>query len=191
MLSKKADGNWTGQIVGVIFFNGTPPPQSERMFDVMLTNWPSARWLEETKVSHNATNTTLAEVALVRKTLAWITGIILLIATLLGVRLSNNSLALYSSFVFTKIIFLQSNFQDSVSNKVLINHLLSALVPPSKRLRPQTLVLFIFLTCWKRSKIDQVFASKMRVAYYLEREGAERTNPAVVTSSLHVTVICT
>jgi hypothetical protein len=48
--------------------------------------------LEETKTPSNGT---IAEVALVRMTLAWITGIVLIIATLLGVRLSNNKNLLF------------------------------------------------------------------------------------------------
>lgn len=52
------------------------------MLNVMYTSRPSARWLAETKTS---LNTTIVEVLLVRRTLAWITGIILLISTLLGV----------------------------------------------------------------------------------------------------------
>ena len=79
--------NWAGQIAGVIFFNTAPASESETMLDIMLTSRPSERWLEETKTPSIGT---IAEVALVRLTLAWITGIVLIIATLLGVRLSNN-----------------------------------------------------------------------------------------------------
>lgn len=53
------------------------------MLNVVVTSRPSPRLLEETKVPANLT--TIAEVILVRRTLAWITGIILLIATFLGV----------------------------------------------------------------------------------------------------------
>ncbi|MBA0555447.1 hypothetical protein Golob_025625 [Gossypium lobatum] len=49
--------------------------------NMMYTSRPSLRWLEETKSS---LNTTLAAQMLVRRTLAWITGVVLLIATLLG-----------------------------------------------------------------------------------------------------------
>jgi hypothetical protein len=83
----KTNDNWAGQIAGVIFFNTAPASESETVLDVVLTSQPSARWLEETKTPSNGT---IAEVALVRMTLAWITGIVLIIATLLGVRLSNN-----------------------------------------------------------------------------------------------------
>lgn len=74
---------WAGQIVGVIFFNGAPSQDSETVLNLMFTSQPSPRWLAESK--SNATMA--AEVVLVRRTLAWLTGIILLIATLLGVRL--------------------------------------------------------------------------------------------------------
>ncbi|KAG5249751.1 TYPE MEMBRANE family protein [Salix suchowensis] len=85
MLSKIFDSlqaAYKGQIVGVILFNTAPAPESETMLNVMLTSRPDGRWLEETKVP---TPVTFAAVALVRITLAWITGIILIIATLLGV----------------------------------------------------------------------------------------------------------
>lgn len=86
LLTIPIDVDWAGQIVGVVLFNARPAPESETALNVMLASRPSARWLEETKAP---TNTTMKEVALVRKTLAWLTGIILIIATLLGVRLSN------------------------------------------------------------------------------------------------------
>lgn len=73
-----------GQIVGVIFCYGTEAsPESGKMMDVVFAPQRSVRWLEETKASDEAT----LNVLLVRRTLAWITGIILVIATLLGVRL--------------------------------------------------------------------------------------------------------
>ncbi|XP_028080628.1 uncharacterized protein LOC114282184 isoform X1 [Camellia sinensis] len=74
---------YRGQIVGVILCNGTPLPESETVLNVMITSRPSARWLEETTGPSNST--TIAEIVLVRWTLAWITGIILVIATLLGI----------------------------------------------------------------------------------------------------------
>ncbi|XVF38033.1 hypothetical protein REPUB_Repub20aG0062900 [Reevesia pubescens] len=73
---------YEGQIVGVILFNGVPQPESKALMNVMVTSRPSPRWLAETKSS---LNTTLAAQVLVRRTLAWITGVVLLIATLLGV----------------------------------------------------------------------------------------------------------
>ncbi|CAL5416660.1 unnamed protein product [Camellia sinensis] len=74
---------YKGQIVGVILCNGTPLPESETLLNVMITSRPTARWLEETTGPPNST--TIAEIVLVRWTLAWITGIILVIATLLGI----------------------------------------------------------------------------------------------------------
>lgn len=73
--------NMAGQIVGVIFFYGTPATESSKLLNVMFTSQPSARLLVEAEGSH------VPEVLLVRQTLAWLTGIILLISTLLGVRL--------------------------------------------------------------------------------------------------------
>ncbi|RVW23116.1 hypothetical protein CK203_107485 [Vitis vinifera] len=75
---------YKGQIVGVISFTGTPP-SSEKMLNVMFTSQPSARWLAETEDSPDLT--AIMKIALVRKTLAWITGIILVASTLLGVSL--------------------------------------------------------------------------------------------------------
>ncbi|GMI96124.1 putative type 1 membrane protein [Hibiscus trionum] len=73
---------YEGQIVGVIVFNEASHPESKTLMNVITTSRPSPRWLEETK---SPTNTTLAAQVLVRRTLAWVTGIVLLIATLLGV----------------------------------------------------------------------------------------------------------
>ena len=72
---------YKGQIVGIIYCQ-TATQASGKKFDVLFTppQYHRTRWLEEV----NALNTTIAEVALVRKTLAWITGIILLVSTLLG-----------------------------------------------------------------------------------------------------------
>ncbi|CAI9780491.1 unnamed protein product [Fraxinus pennsylvanica] len=74
---------YKGQIVGFIIYGETITPESENMINVVVTSRPSPRLLEETKVLFNLT--TIAGVILVRRTLAWITGIILLIATFLGV----------------------------------------------------------------------------------------------------------
>lgn len=74
----------TGQIVGVIFFHGTPPTELGKLLNVMYTSQPSARWLVETEGSHSEFD---PQVVLVRWTLAWLTGIILLISTFIGVRL--------------------------------------------------------------------------------------------------------
>ncbi|OAY28238.1 uncharacterized protein LOC110602152 isoform X2 [Manihot esculenta] len=81
---------YRGQIVGVIICTEISSPESGTMLNVIMTSRPSARWLAE-KEGSNATNaTTIAEIALVRKTLAWVTGIILLISTLLGIHLLLN-----------------------------------------------------------------------------------------------------
>ncbi|GAB2295710.1 hypothetical protein Dimus_029864 [Dionaea muscipula] len=78
---------YKGQIVGVILFSQSQSSETEKMLDIVLTSPASPRWLEEVKTS---SNTTLEEVALVRKTLAWVAGIILLISTLFGVYLLVN-----------------------------------------------------------------------------------------------------
>ncbi|XP_004486476.1 uncharacterized protein [Cicer arietinum] len=71
---------YKGQIVGIIYCHTATPQESSKKFDVFFTPHYTARWLEEV----NTLNTTIAEVALVRKTLAWVTGIILLVSTLMG-----------------------------------------------------------------------------------------------------------
>lgn len=76
--------NLAGQIVGVVFFSGSSTAESGKMLNVKYTSQTSARYLVDTEGSHNVTD---PQVLLVRRTLAWITGIILLISTLLGVRL--------------------------------------------------------------------------------------------------------
>ncbi|XP_043720890.1 uncharacterized protein LOC122668377 [Telopea speciosissima] len=74
---------YKGQIVGVFFFRGKSCPKSGSLLDVKFSSRSSSRLLEELAGSSNSTTT--AEVQLVRRTLAWITGIILLISTLLGI----------------------------------------------------------------------------------------------------------
>lgn len=74
---------WTGQIVGVILLGNAASSQSDSLVDVTFTSRSSVRWLAETEASANATED---GVVLVRLTLAWVTGLILLISTLLGVR---------------------------------------------------------------------------------------------------------
>ena len=73
---------YKGQIVGIIYCQMATPQESGKKFNVLFTppHYQRVRSLEEV----NSLNTTIAEVALVRKTLAWITGIILLVSTLLG-----------------------------------------------------------------------------------------------------------
>ena len=73
-----------GQIVGVIVFNGSPAEESDSMLTVKVTSRASPRLLEEEKGSR-ADAIRIAEILLVRRTLAWITAIILIIATLMGV----------------------------------------------------------------------------------------------------------
>lgn len=73
---------YKGQIVGVVLCYGAQAStESGKMLDVVFAPQRSARWLEETETSREVTK----HVLLVRRTLAWITGIILLIATLLGI----------------------------------------------------------------------------------------------------------
>ncbi|XP_060180282.1 uncharacterized protein LOC132610046 [Lycium barbarum] len=73
---------YKGQIVGVIVCNETPSVAGS-LFNVVFTSRPSARWLEEAKALPNAT--AIEEIILVRRTVAWITGILLIIATVLGI----------------------------------------------------------------------------------------------------------
>ncbi|KAG4991780.1 hypothetical protein JHK87_025237 [Glycine soja] len=73
---------YKGQIVGIKYCHVATTQESDKKFDVIFTPHHSyARWLAET----NVVNATLPEVVLVRTTLAWVTGIILLISTLMGV----------------------------------------------------------------------------------------------------------
>ncbi|XP_076924974.1 uncharacterized protein LOC143587613 [Bidens hawaiensis] len=79
---------YKGEIVGtVIFTKSSPAKQSDTILNIKLAKNPSPRWLEEEKEASNdaAARILIAEVLLVRRTLAWITGIILVIATLMGV----------------------------------------------------------------------------------------------------------
>ncbi|MQM22862.1 hypothetical protein Taro_055921 [Colocasia esculenta] len=71
--------SYQGEVVGVIILNEEPSSNSESMLDVTIKS-RSLRWLEEV----GPVNATRPEVLLVRKTLAWITGIILLISALIG-----------------------------------------------------------------------------------------------------------
>ncbi|GAV59012.1 hypothetical protein CFOL_v3_02545 [Cephalotus follicularis] len=73
---------YKGQIVGVIFCSGPSAPESEMMLNTLFTSPASPRWLAEEEGSPSAL---VPEVILVRRTVAWLTGIILLIATLLGI----------------------------------------------------------------------------------------------------------
>jgi len=75
---------YKGQIVGIILFNGSPVPESETVLNLMSTSSPSSRWLAE-GVEGSINVPAFARIALVRLTLAWLTGIILIIATLFGI----------------------------------------------------------------------------------------------------------
>ncbi|KAG5531282.1 hypothetical protein RHGRI_026035 [Rhododendron griersonianum] len=74
---------YEGKIVGVILSNETPSQESETVLNVMFTSQPSARRLEENSID-------VAAVLLVRRTLAWFTGIILVVATIMGVSCLSN-----------------------------------------------------------------------------------------------------
>lgn len=71
-----------GKIVGVIISNNDPSSESGMLLD-MTHGLRISRLLEES----GSTNSTDSEVLLVRRSLAWITGIILLVSTLIGVRI--------------------------------------------------------------------------------------------------------
>jgi len=74
---------YKGEIVGIVVFTKSP---AKEMLNIKLTTRASPRWLEEEKKgSGDAARILIAEVLLVRRTLAWITGIILIIATLMGI----------------------------------------------------------------------------------------------------------
>ncbi|XP_042047584.1 uncharacterized protein LOC121793615 [Salvia splendens] len=72
-----------GKIVGVIAHRGLVDAEQENMFHFTVNTRSSARSLQQTKLSPE--KIIIAEIAFVRITLAWITGIILLIATILGI----------------------------------------------------------------------------------------------------------
>ncbi|KAL5542563.1 hypothetical protein UlMin_010273 [Ulmus minor] len=72
---------YQGQIVGVICFYGASSQDSGKVLDVAFVPRPSVRVLEERVIPFEMQ----PRVILVRLTLAWITGIILIISTLLGI----------------------------------------------------------------------------------------------------------
>jgi len=76
---------YRGQIVGVVLLNEKSSQNSGRMLDVKFST-QAPRWLEEV----GPLAPTLKAVLLVRRTLAWITGLILLISTLIGIYLLFN-----------------------------------------------------------------------------------------------------
>ena len=70
-----------GKIVGVVMSKRELSARSAPVLNVMLSARES--WC---LVEVNPVNATIVEVVLVRRSLAWITGIILLVSTLIGVR---------------------------------------------------------------------------------------------------------
>ncbi|CAN6580098.1 unnamed protein product [Malus baccata var. baccata] len=93
---------YKGQIVGAILFNGVAPVESGKMLNVMYTCRSSARLLAE---KEGLNNTKIVQVLLVRRTLAWITGIILIISTLLGVFSSPSDARSFTSTVDMNWVF--------------------------------------------------------------------------------------
>ncbi|XP_019419954.1 PREDICTED: uncharacterized protein LOC109330274 isoform X1 [Lupinus angustifolius] len=73
---------YKGQIVGVIYSHEATLQELSNKFDVNFAPQHAARLLAE---SEALDVTKIAEVLLVRTTLAWVTGIILLISTLIGI----------------------------------------------------------------------------------------------------------
>ena len=78
-----------GQIVGVIVLDERVNQESANLLSVESSSRSSARSMAE--VEGVPSGAIIAQVILVRLTLAWLTGIILLIATLLGVSSHNSS----------------------------------------------------------------------------------------------------
>lgn len=73
--------SYGGKIVGIVISNTESFANSGPMLHVKFLASEESRWLAEV-TPFNATS--IAEVILVRRTLAWITGIILLVSTLIG-----------------------------------------------------------------------------------------------------------
>eukprot|EP00262_Sarcandra_glabra_P001162 TRINITY_DN11180_c0_g1_i1.p1 TRINITY_DN11180_c0_g1~~TRINITY_DN11180_c0_g1_i1.p1 ORF type:complete len:379 (-),score=59.06 TRINITY_DN11180_c0_g1_i1:320-1456(-) len=83
MLTKLLDSlqdAYQGKIVGVILFNGKHSPELGSMLNVKVSTQAS-RWLVEV----GPVDIAIAEVKLVRRSLALVTGIILLVSTLMGI----------------------------------------------------------------------------------------------------------
>ncbi|XP_009418615.2 uncharacterized protein LOC103998762 isoform X1 [Musa acuminata AAA Group] len=83
-LSDMLQVSYKGKLVGVVVLNNESSPESGMLLDVTSTARFS-RLLEE-----ESSSTTESEVLLVRRSLAWITGVILLLSTLIGVYLLLN-----------------------------------------------------------------------------------------------------
>ncbi|KAK4787244.1 hypothetical protein SAY86_011077 [Trapa natans] len=71
---------YDGKIVGIIFFNNDAT--KDALVNVVINSHPSARIIKEKESTPSAAD---VEKLLVRRTLAWLTGLILLISTLLGI----------------------------------------------------------------------------------------------------------
>ncbi|KAL8240206.1 hypothetical protein R6Q59_013561 [Mikania micrantha] len=77
---------YNGELVGIVSSTRSSAEESDMMLNIKMATRASPRWLEEKdEGSHDASHALIAEVLLVRRTLAWITGIILVIATLMGI----------------------------------------------------------------------------------------------------------
>ena len=96
-----------GKIVGVIGHRGWVDSEQENMFHFTVNTRSSARLLQQTKLSPG--RIIIAEIAFVRITLAWITGIILLIATILGVRFALIMHALSILFTLLGLFSIDNN----------------------------------------------------------------------------------
>ncbi|KAK9145981.1 hypothetical protein Sjap_005884 [Stephania japonica] len=82
-LINSVQDTYQGQIVGVLIFKEKPYPESGSMLNVKFSSHHMLRRLDEFVGAANTTS--VAEVLLVRRTLAWLTGIILIISTLIGI----------------------------------------------------------------------------------------------------------
>lgn len=87
--------DWASQIFGIIYCHVATTQESGKKFDVIFTHHLYARWFAET----NAVNATMLEVVLVRRTLAWVTRIILLISILMGVSISEIVMLVNSNII--------------------------------------------------------------------------------------------
>lgn len=150
--------NLSGKIVGVVLLNEKSSLNSGRMLDVKFSA-RSSRWLEEVG---SLDPTKMPEVRLVRRTLAWITGLILLISTLIGVRLP-----LLMGFTY----FLCSSSDKVIKNALLffgehwkLSEFLKYLVGIRKEISE-------FHVC-KQFKLISLFTqSSLQNAYYYETHG--------------------
>ncbi|KNA07138.1 hypothetical protein SOVF_174520 [Spinacia oleracea] len=92
---------YEGEIVAIVLFSKTQSFLPQRMLDVTYISRPPLRLLEEVKTPSNVT--AAAEVALVRLTLAWTTGIVLLIATFIGVYLLMNMAVTRDTLLYSNV----------------------------------------------------------------------------------------